>query len=148
MDVSLKTPSSDHAPNKGHLPIRLNQGDIMTVGYLDKKPIAATVAVPAHIEGTHTNGKISLPENAAQIQRVSVIPDARGNGYGSILLRELIQVLVEEGKTPVLQARYDDSRGDRTGFYTRLGFVPVKVEGKPVIIENNGIGNLLMVYNP
>jgi ElaA protein len=57
--------------------------------------------------------------DAAKIQRVAVLPRARGTGAGAALMRHVMAALKEHGFVCAVLG----SQTDAIGFYERLGFV-------------------------
>lgn len=99
------------------------------VGFVEGKPVATGRWRPYPYRG----------RRAAKLERIAVIEEYRGRGYGKSVVTFLMQEARDAGhRLFVLHAQID-----RTSFYRSLGFEPV---GKP--FEEVNIPHIRMVRDP
>jgi ribosomal protein S18 acetylase RimI-like enzyme len=60
------------------------------------------------------------PQQYTEVSAVCTHPDHLGNGYASALVQHQVQLILQQGKTPFLHVREDNSRA--IALYERLGF--------------------------
>lgn len=100
-------------------------------GPLDEEPDAWDARARHWIvrDGGRTVGTARLYEpepGVTKIGRVALLPEARGRGWGELLMRELLAVCAAEGRATVIL----DAQEYALGFYERLGF---RAEGEPFL---------------
>lgn len=81
-------------------------------GYFEDGKLAAMGGERLHLEGY------------SEVSAVCTHPDSRGKGYGAQLVHFLSQKIIEQGLTPFLHVRNDNSSAIE--IYERLGFITRK----------------------
>jgi len=85
---------------------------------LDEQALHAVVTIDGVAIGT---GRLILEDvGVYRLGRICVVPELRGRKLGDLLIRMLMDKVIQlGGKTIVL-----DAQADKAGFYTRFGFKP------------------------
>lgn len=79
----------------------------------------------------------------ADIQTIAIVPEARGRGFGRLLMRELLDEAEHRGATQVfLEVRADNSVARR--LYESLGFAEIAV--RPRYYQPDGVDAVVMKH--
>lgn len=85
-------------------------------------------------------GLLAVGEEA-DVQTIAVVPEARGRGYGRLLMRELLGEAARRGATQVfLEVRADNPVARR--LYESLGFTEIAV--RPRYYQPDGVDAVVM----